>query len=125
MLKLDLRNKDGKVEHFQETFVPALKLIEGLKLTPENFPDLDESDWMEKNAEFMASCFEDKSVTKQRILDGVAAWDFNKVFNTFNQQLFGIDPKKRKRANQQKRSIKSNLQNDSFGRYKRSGVHDQ
>lgn len=48
MLKLDLRNKDGKVEHFQETFVPALKLIEGLKLTPENFPDLDESDWMEK-----------------------------------------------------------------------------
>jgi hypothetical protein len=94
MLKLDLRNKDGKVEHFQETFVPALKLIEGLKLTPENFPDLDESDWMEKNAEFMASCFEDKSVTKKRILDGVAAWDFNKVFDTFNQQLFGIDPKK-------------------------------
>jgi len=94
MLKLDLRNKDGKVEHFQETFVPALKLIEGLKLTPENFPDLDESDWMEKNAEFMASCFEDKNVTKKRILDGVAAWDFNKVFDTFNQQLFGIDPKK-------------------------------
>ncbi|MBS0990546.1 hypothetical protein JK175_01585 [Lacticaseibacillus paracasei] len=94
MLKLDLRNKDGKIEHFQETFVPVSKLIEGLKLTPQNFPDLDESDWMEKNAEFMASCFEDKSVTKKRILDGVAAWDFNKVFDTFNQQLFGIDPKK-------------------------------
>lgn len=94
MLKLDLRNKDGKVEHFQETFVPTLKLIEDLKLTPENFPDLDETGWMEKNAEFMASCFKDESVTKERILDGVAAWDFKKVCDTFNQQLFGIDPKK-------------------------------
>ncbi|MFT8515353.1 MAG: hypothetical protein ABF699_13680 [Lacticaseibacillus paracasei] len=43
MLKIDLRNKNGNIEHFQEAFVPTSKLIEGLKLTPENFPDLDEA----------------------------------------------------------------------------------
>lgn len=94
MLKLDLRNKDGNIEHFQEAFVPTSKLIEGLKLTPENFPDLDEAGWMEKNAEFMASCFTEKNLTKEKILNGIASWDFDRVFNTFNQQLFGIDPKK-------------------------------
>ncbi|MDN4554906.1 hypothetical protein QYI97_11820 [Lacticaseibacillus paracasei] len=94
MLKLDLRNKDGKVEHFQETDVPTRKIVEGLRLTPENFPELDKAGWYEKNAEFMASCFKSDKVTKDSILDGINSWDFDRVFNTFNQQLFGIDPKK-------------------------------
>ncbi|WP_415652529.1 hypothetical protein [Schleiferilactobacillus harbinensis] len=42
----------------------------------------------------MASCFTEKNLTKEKILNGIAAWDFDRVFNTFNQQLFGIDPKK-------------------------------
>lgn len=94
MLKLDLRNKNGEIEHYEQSFVPVSKLIESLKMTPENYPELDSAGWAEKNAEFMASLFDDKAVTKKAILEGVAAWDFDHIVESFDAAILGIDPKK-------------------------------
>ncbi|WP_203663538.1 phage tail assembly chaperone G [Lacticaseibacillus sp. 53-4] len=94
MLKLDLRQKNGDIEHYEQAFVPVSKLIEALKMTPEYFPELDNAGWTEKNAEFMASLFDDKAVTKKAVIEGIASWDFNDICGEINDQLMGVDPKK-------------------------------
>ena len=94
MLKITLRTSDGSKKHYEQDFVPLSKLISLLKLTPENYPDLTQSDWLEKNAELVANCFDNPEVTKNAILKGVAAWEADAFFDGFTQQMLGVDPKK-------------------------------
>ncbi|AUJ29632.1 MAG: hypothetical protein LKJ22_01020 [Liquorilactobacillus nagelii] len=89
-LEIKIRNKNGEYKKYEQNWVPTRKMLEALDIGHENYPDLKELN--EKQAEFIASVFDEKEVTKDAILDGVAAWEFAPFVDEFLNKLLGVDP---------------------------------
>lgn len=89
-LEIKIRQKDGEYKKYEQNWVPTRKLLEALDIGPETYPEMKEMN--EKQAEFIASVFDEKEVTKDAILDGVAAWEFAPFVDEFLNKLLGVDP---------------------------------
>ena len=94
ILQADIRTKNGKIKHIEQTFVPTSKTIEYLELSPEKYPDLSQGEWIKKDAEFIASLFTETKVTAKELIDGMDVFEFNEFLGTVGNQLLGVDPKK-------------------------------
>lgn len=88
----DPKTKESKT--YTQDFAPIKKQIELFKMTPENYPDYTEEDWVEKNAEFVAGLFDNPEVTKDAILNGVSSKQFTELLTNATNFVLGIDPKK-------------------------------
>lgn len=89
-VRIKLRGKDGKLHVYEQMWVSTRKLLEAMEITRDNYPS--ERELNQKQVEFIASVFDQKEITPDAILDGVAAWDFNKFVDNFLDQLLGVDP---------------------------------
>lgn len=94
ILQADIRTKNGKVKHIEQTFVPTSKTIEFLELTPEKYPKLSQTGWIQKDAEFIASLFTETKVTAEELINGMDIFEFNDLLGLIGNQLLGVDPKK-------------------------------
>lgn len=94
-LEFKVTDKDGKEAVFRQRAVPTQKLIEFMELTPENYTELTtQADWIKKNAEFIASLFDNKRVTPDFLLSHINAWDWSDFVDQIGAQMLGVDPKK-------------------------------
>ena len=89
-LEIKIRQKNGEYKKYEQNWVPTRKLLEALDIGPDTYPEMKEMN--EKQAEFIASVFDDKEVTKDAILDGIAAWEFAPFIDVFLAKLMGVDP---------------------------------
>ncbi|MFT9004999.1 MAG: hypothetical protein ABF991_09855 [Liquorilactobacillus hordei] len=89
-LEIKIRQKNGEYKKYEQNWVPTRKLLEALDIGPDTYPEMKEMN--EKQAEFIASVFDDKEVTKDAILDGIAAWEFAPFIDGFLDKLMGVDP---------------------------------
>lgn len=94
-LEITLINpKTKEKKKYTQAWFSTRKVLELLDLTEENYPELDASGWIYKNAEFVASLFDDSEVTTDAILDGVPSNEFNNLWDKAQEAVLGIDPKK-------------------------------
>ena len=83
MIQLELRMPNGKYKKFMQDMVPYRKRfeysrreIELLKIEDEQERSMELAEYQ---AEFVASLFDDKDVTKDLLLDGLDTKDANKI----------------------------------------------
>lgn len=94
-LSITLYNPKSKEKKtYTQDFVPLKKQLELLQLVPENYPDLNEAGWLEKNVEFSANLFDSKAVTSEAILNGIESADFEEFLERAQNSVYGVDPKK-------------------------------
>lgn len=98
-IKLRLRNAKGDIEEFFQDFVPFSKRLDYIRLEKELENRKDESgelikttgsDYMELQAEFVASLFTDKKVTKKTILEGLDTQDFDIIYEIVRYRVLGF-----------------------------------
>ncbi|WP_192944530.1 phage tail assembly chaperone G [Ligilactobacillus agilis] len=88
MIKLEIRDKDGKKKIIKQNWVTTRQLLDGIALMDEKFTD--RIDYINAVAEFMAKILD---VSVDELLDGIAAWDWNnKEADFWSQLLGGTDP---------------------------------
>lgn len=93
-LKLTLLDpKTKKSKTYTQDFISLRRQVELLELTTEKFPDLTESEWQIKNAEYIAKLFDNPEVTTDAILDGISTKAWLELYNQVNLEVMGIDPK--------------------------------
>lgn len=99
MIKLRLRNAKGEYEEFFQDFVPFSKRLEYIRLEKEleSRKDKDgnplapaEIDYLELQAEFIASLFPDKKVTKNAILEGLDAQEDDVLYEIVRYRVLGF-----------------------------------
>ncbi len=104
-ISIKLRGKDGKMKIYEQMWVPTRKLLEAMEITSDNYPSM--VDINHKQVEFIASLFDQKEVTADAIMDGVAAWKFNEFVDGVLDQLMGIDPNSQKEEESQETKPKA------------------
>ncbi|MEB8418988.1 hypothetical protein NGG16_16255 [Enterococcus casseliflavus] len=110
MIKLRLRNSKGEYEEFFQDFVPFSKRLEYIRLEKElesrkdddgNSITPTEIDYFELQADFIASLFSDKKVTKKAILEGLDAQEDDVIYEIVRYRVLGFskeDDEKLKKA---------------------------
>lgn len=96
-IKLELRTANGKFKTFTQDFVPFKKRMEYLKNEAALLEKLEKNDEVERQiglfdyqAEFVASLFEDKEVTKDAILNGLDTENSQSLSDIILHRVLGI-----------------------------------
>lgn len=90
-IKIKLRDKKGVFHNYEQNWVPTRKLMESFEIDSQSYPT--NKEYYEKTINFVASVFDDKRVTYDAIIDGVASNEFdNFMEDFFSQMLGGTDP---------------------------------
>lgn len=106
-VKLQLRDEKGQLKEYFFDFVPQSKKLEYIRkeATLEERVDKDGNkiestveDYQEMQAEFVASLFSDKAVTKKSILDGLDSQDFVKIWEIVRYRVLGHSRKEDEEA---------------------------
>lgn len=106
-VKLQLRDEKGQLKEYFFDFVPQSKKLEYIRkeATLEERVDKDGNkiestveDYQEMQAEFVASLFSDKAVTKKAILDGLDSQDFVKIWEIVRYRVLGHSRKEDEEA---------------------------
>lgn len=97
-IRIDLINNNGEKDTYTQTLLPVQKLIDGLELQEQFETDQikTESEGVLKKVEFVASCFDDKRVTTESILNGLDVRDFVDKIDGIINIVMGADPEVKK-----------------------------
>lgn len=98
-IKLRLKNNKGEYEEFMIDYVPQSKKLEYIRKEANLEEELakegnklgvyDQIEYDEMQAEFVASLFPQKEVTKEAILEGLDALEFSKVYEIVRHRVLG------------------------------------
>lgn len=90
MIKLQIRDKKGKLKTYTQMWVPTRYLLEAAEISVANYPTI--ADFIVKMSEFIVKVMGNQ-FTLDDILDGVASDKWYEFSNDFSNQLYGgIDP---------------------------------
>ncbi len=90
MIKLQIRDKKGKLKTYTQMWVPTRCLLEAAEISIANYPTI--ADFISKMSEFIVKVMGDQ-FTIDDLLDGVASDKWMEFANDFTGQLYGgIDP---------------------------------
>ncbi len=91
-LKIDLKNEKGETNHYVETFVPSMKVLELMELNVKiSKNELDYAQSLQSKVDFVASVFSDPRVTSDAILDGLPSWELNPKIDELADQIMGLE----------------------------------
>lgn len=98
-IKLNLRMPDGKFKDFVQTFVPVSKTLEYFKLESDLYVEykgkIPQGVLDERRIEFVAGLFEDETVTKELILNGLDTTDTHVIMDIINERVMGVKPEEK------------------------------
>lgn len=106
-VKLQLRDEKGQLKEYFFDFVPQSKKLEYIRKEAALEERVDKEgnkiettveDYQEMQAEFVASLFADKAVTKKAILDGLDSQDFVKIWEIVRYRVLGHSRKEDEEA---------------------------
>lgn len=93
-IALELRMPDNKFKTFTQNFVPFSKRQEYIRLEKEleekyKGAEVPEEEYINLQAGFVANLFEDETVTKDLILNGLDSLDRSKIYDIVRYRVLG------------------------------------
>lgn len=97
-LRIELLDKDGNKNTYIQKDVRTKKIIEALELMDdfENRKIKTNVEGATRKIEFVASCFEDKRVTPEAILEGLPFYEFESTIERIINIILGVDEEVKK-----------------------------
>lgn len=91
---LEIRMPDNKFKKFTQDFVPYSKRQEYIRLEKEleekyKGSEVPEEEYINLQANFVANLFENETVTKDLILNGLDSLDRDKIYNIIRYRVLG------------------------------------
>lgn len=92
-IRIELIDKDGNKNTYIQKDVRTKKIIEALELMDdfENRNIKTNVEGATRKIEFVASCFEDKRVTAEAILEGLPFYEFESTVEGIINTILGVD----------------------------------
>jgi len=107
IVKLQLRDADGKAKEYFFDFVPQSKKLEYIRKEAALEERVDKEgnkiettieEYQEMQAEFVAGLFNDKLVTKKAILEGLDSHDYKQIWEIIRYRVLGHSRKEDEEA---------------------------